>query len=89
MMKKIWMNIEIGEQDKMKVGSVITLKNNDEYAVAEILIYDFVEYLYLVNINNFRDIRFGVLDDEKVSFVSDHGLFEKLLIEIAKKHINQ
>ena len=73
----------------MKVGTVITLKNNEEYAVAEILNYDFIEYLYLVNINNIRDIRFGLLNDEEVIFISDHNLFEKLLIEVAKKHIDE
>ena len=70
----------------MKQGSVIELEDNTEYAVADIVNYESVEYLYLVNIKNPKDLRFGVIDEEKVNFVEDDKLFEQLMYKVFKQN---
>ena len=52
--------------NRIKCGDVITLSDKNEYAVTGITNYQDNEYLYLIDINNNRNIKFVLLNDTKV-----------------------
>lgn len=52
--------------NRIKCGDVITLSDKNEYAVTGITNYQDNEYLYLIDINNNRNIKFVLLSDTKV-----------------------
>ena len=73
----------------MKKGQVVELENGKIYAIAEVINLNGKDYYYTVNIENNNDICFSVLKDNKIYFVDDKELYRLLLIEVAKKNINQ
>lgn len=66
-------------------GQVIKLEDGTKYAIAEILMLNNINYIYIINIDNNKDIRFAEIEDDKINFVNDNNLYNLLMLEVFKK----
>ena len=66
----------------MERGQIIELDNGKKYAIADVLIFDRNRYVYIINIEDNRDIKFAEFDDHKINFVNDDNLYSKLMHEV-------
>ena len=62
----------------INVNDVLSLSNNNKYMVISKTIIDDVVYLYLINVNNPKDLRIVYLNDGNVTKVKDEALLNKL-----------
>ena len=44
-----------------------------------------INYIYIINIDNNKDIRFAEIEDDKINFVNDNNLYNLLMLEVFKK----
>ena len=78
---------------KIDFGDVLTLDDNNEYAVAGIANYQNNKYLYIVDINDVKNIKFAMLRDNMIVELDpkyDCKLIALLLprfLDSTKKHI--
>ena len=64
---------------KIKYSNIITLSDNNEYVVAGTANYNNKEYLYLIDINNNRNIKFAELNNNQVIVLKDNKLIKELI----------
>lgn len=62
----------------IKVNDVLTLSNKSKYMVISKTIIDNVVYLYIINVNNPKDLRIVYLNDGSVTKVKDEELLDRL-----------
>ena len=75
----------------INIKDTLTLDDNNEYVVVSKINYESKNYYYLLDKNNFSNIKFCYEDNDKLVEINDKELVTKLLplfIEAAKKEIN-
>lgn len=55
----------------MNVKDLLTLSDNNEYVIVSKAIYEDKPYLYLVDINNSENIKFGLERQDSVGYIID------------------
>lgn len=63
---------------------IITLDNNKQYAVVDILTFNEKKYIYLTELNDFANYIIGEVIDDEVIQVEDQNLLGQLIIEFSK-----
>ena len=66
----------------MNIKDVLTLSDGNEYLIASKVNYDYKIYLYLVDINNNKNIKFCYLDNDEVVIVKKESLSNALLLKL-------
>ena len=61
------------------IKDVITLSDKNKYVVVSKVFYDNKDYLYLVDINNNKNLKFCYLDNDEIVEISDKEINTKLL----------
>lgn len=69
-------------------NQVIELENGKKYAVAETITLDGNNYLYIVNIDDNKELHFAEVNGNKIDFVKDDNLFDLLMFEVFKKNVD-
>ena len=72
----------------MKKGQVIKLEDGKIFAIVELIELHSDRYIYIVNLEDNKDIRFALLNDDRLYFVNDANLYASLMVEVAKKQMN-
>ena len=75
----------------INIKDTLTLDDNNEYVVVSKINYESKNYYYLLDKNNFSNIKFCYEDNDKLVEINDKELVTKLLplfVEAAKKEIN-
>ena len=72
----------------MDIKDVLTLSDGNSYVIASKVDYNYKIYLYLVDINNYQNIKFGYLDNDEVVIIKDKELIQKLLPLLLKEMHN-
>ena len=73
--------------DGIKIGDILTLGDNNEYCVVDIIENINTTYIYLVDLNNNSNIIWGKIEDDYISEISDPDELEKVILQI-KNHLN-
>ena len=71
----------------MNVKDVLTLSDGNEYVIASKVNYDYKIYLYLVDINDNKNIKFCYLDNDGVVVVKKENLSQTLLLKLISKMV--
>ena len=61
------------------IKDLITLDGINRYVVASKVLYENINYYYLININNNKDILFCYEDINELVEIEDKGLIQKLI----------
>lgn len=69
----------------MEIKDVLTLSDGNEYVIASKANYEYKIYLYLVDLNNNKNIKFCYLDNDEVVIVNDQSLITKILPLLLKE----
>ena len=75
----------------INIKDTLTLDDNNEYVVVSKINYESKNYYYLLDKNNFTNIKFCYEDNDKLVEINDKELVTKLLplfVEAAQKEIN-
>ena len=72
----------------MDVKDILTLSDDNEYLIAGKATYEHKVYLYLVDINNNKNIKFCYLDNDEVVEVEKEDLSEVLLLKLLNTTLN-
>lgn len=72
----------------MNVKDILTLSDGNEYVIASKVNYDYKIYLYLVDINNNKNIKICYLDNDEVVIVKKEDLSETLLLKLFTNMLN-
>lgn len=62
----------------LKVGEILELKNNKKYAVAQSIKYLDENYCYLVNLNNYEEVKTCLFKNNNLFEINDRLLLDKL-----------
>lgn len=68
-------------------GNVLTLSDNNEYSVVDQFNYNGKNYIYLIDINNNKNIIFGKLENDEIIELSDPDEIEEV-IQIINKNLH-
>ena len=60
----------------IKKGDILTLSDNNEYTVVDILNANEKTYVYLVDINNVINFIYGKLENEEITEIEDSNELE-------------
>ena len=60
-------------------GELLVLSNDKEYAVVSSIIYNNVNYVYLLSTDDYKDYKFCEYVDDKLNVVKDPELFKTLI----------
>ena len=69
---------------EIKKGQKLTLSNNKNYLVMSKVLYNNINYLYLISFEDTKDIKICSLDNNKLLVIDDKELIEKLMILFTK-----
>ena len=73
----------------MDIRDVLTLSDGNEYVIASKVNYDYKIYLYLVDINNNKNIKFCYLDNDEVVIVKKENLSSSLVLKLLNQMIKE
>ena len=71
----------------MDIKDVLTLSDGNEYVIASKVNYDYKIYLYLVDINNNKNVKFCYLDNDEVVIVKKENLSSSLVLKLLNQMI--
>lgn len=60
-------------------GELLVLSNNKEYAVVSSIIYEGVNYVYILDTEEYRDYKFCRYEEEQLRVVKDEELVKTLI----------
>lgn len=63
---------------------VITLDNNKNYVKISSTLLEGKKFIYLANIEDYKDVIIGEIVDDEITVVEDTELFGRLLVEFNK-----
>ena len=63
----------------IKKNDVLTLEDNNEYVVVSKVTYDDANYLYIVDLNDVKNIKFVKENNDEVLEISDKDLISELI----------
>ena len=69
---------------EIRKGQKLTLSNNKNYLVMSKVLYNNIDYLYLISFEDTKDIKICSLDNNKLLVIDDKELIEKLKILFTK-----
>ena len=65
----------------LEPGEIVTLSNREEYAVVSSIEYEGKNYVYLMNLEDYKNFKFCEFKDESLYVVQDSELIKKLIIK--------
>lgn len=68
----------------MEKDLIVTLDDNKKYVIVSILEYQNNKYLYLSDIDDFKNIIIGKVENDEIDIVEDEELLGTLYIEFSK-----
>ena len=63
----------------IKKNDILTLEDNNEYVVVSKVTYDDANYLYIVDLNDVKNIKFVKENNDEVLEISDKDLISELI----------
>ena len=65
----------------LEQGEIVTLSNKEEYAVVSSIEYEGKKYVYLMDLENYKNFKFCLHEGNKLYVVQDSELIKKLVIK--------
>ena len=75
--------------DGLDIKDILTLSDKNEYVIVSKADYDNKTYLYLVDINDNKNIKFGYIDSDDRVIVNKDKLSDVLLLKLTTKIISE
>ncbi len=63
---------------------IITLDNNKKYALVNSILLNEKKYVYLSELEDYKNIIIGEMENDEITIVDDNELFGQLIIEFNK-----
>lgn len=63
---------------------IITLDNNKKYALVNSILFNEKKYVYLSELEDYKNIIIGEMENDEITIVDDNELFGQLIIEFNK-----
>lgn len=75
--------------DGLDIKDILTLSDKNEYVIVSKADYDNKTYLYLVDINDNKNIKFGYIDSDEIVIVNKDKISDVLLLKLTTKIISE
>ena len=63
---------------------IVTLDNNKKYALVNSILFNEKKYVYLAELEDYKNIIIGEMENDEITIVDDNELFGQLIIEFNK-----
>lgn len=63
---------------------IITLDNNKKYALVNSILFNEKKYVYLAELEDYKNIIIGEMENDEITIVDDNELFGQLIMEFNK-----
>ena len=71
----------------MEIGNILTLSDDNEYAIVDYFIYNGVNYIYLVDINNNTNMIYAKVNNDEIIVLNDPDEIEHV-IKLINEHVH-
>jgi hypothetical protein len=69
---------------KEEKNLIVTLDNNKKYALVNSILFNEKKYVYLAELEDYKNIIIGEMENEEITVVDDNELFGQLIMEFNK-----
>lgn len=63
---------------------IVTLDNNKKYALVNSILFNEKKYIYLAELEDYKNIIIGEIENDEITIVDDNELFGQLIMEFNK-----
>lgn len=72
----------------IEIGNILTLENNIEYAVVDLYDEESKTYIYLVDLNDHKNVMFAKVEEDEIVEITDPNELEKV-IKAVNEHLSE
>ena len=72
----------------IEIGNILTLENNIEYAVVDLYDEESKTYIYLVHLNDHKNVMFAKVEEDEIVEITDPNELEKV-IKAVNEHLSE
>ena len=65
---------------------IVTLDNNKKYTLVNSILFNGKKYVYLAELEDYKNVIIGEIENDEITVVSDNELFGQLIMEFNKNN---